>query len=240
MWFEPSKVGAYRLLCARVLWHAAFRDARTHRRPVAGRVPDLVEQRSGRKHVGRPAPGLFQSQGCVACHADKDTERGPALGGLYGKQVRLQDGKVIVADENYIRESIVNPAREDCCRLSPDHADVQGHRERRRNFADHFVSQISRPSGRSAGGKMNDVAARTPAALFERELRRKILAIHPPITSALPGFTCCRLRFSFLSAVWPPPAGAWNCSRRKGNLVQAETYNKLFTMHGVDDDLLFF
>jgi len=52
---------------------------------------------------------LFQSQGCVACHADKDTERGPALADLYGKQVRLQDGKVIVADENYIRESIVNP-----------------------------------------------------------------------------------------------------------------------------------
>jgi cytochrome c oxidase subunit 2 len=40
---------------------------------------------------------------------DKNTERGPSLAGLFGKHVRLQDGKVIVADENYIRESIVNP-----------------------------------------------------------------------------------------------------------------------------------
>ncbi len=38
-----------------------------------------------------------------------DSARGPSLAGLFGKPVRLQDGKTIIADENYLRESIVNP-----------------------------------------------------------------------------------------------------------------------------------
>ena len=52
---------------------------------------------------------FFQSLGCVACHTGIDTERGPSLTGLYGKQVRLRDGKTVIADENYIRESLINP-----------------------------------------------------------------------------------------------------------------------------------
>ena len=36
--------------------------------------------------------------------------RGPNLEGLFGRQVKLSDGRTIVADEAYIRESILNPA----------------------------------------------------------------------------------------------------------------------------------
>ena len=109
MWFEPSKVGAYRLFCAEYCG--------TQHSGMLGRIVVLPPAEyqawlsSGPTGSTVAATGarLFQSQGCVACHADKDTERGPALAGLYGKQVRLDDGKVITADENYIRESIVNP-----------------------------------------------------------------------------------------------------------------------------------
>jgi cytochrome c oxidase subunit 2 len=31
------------------------------------------------------------------------------LEGLFGKQVRLQDGRTVTVDENYIRESILDP-----------------------------------------------------------------------------------------------------------------------------------
>src|SRR3982750_3471504 len=37
------------------------------------------------------------------------TQRGPRLEGLYGSQVKLADGRTVVADDNYIRESILNP-----------------------------------------------------------------------------------------------------------------------------------
>ena len=37
------------------------------------------------------------------------TTQGPGLAGLFGKTVKLQDGRTVTADENYIRESIVDP-----------------------------------------------------------------------------------------------------------------------------------
>ncbi|GMW03194.1 MAG: cytochrome c oxidase subunit 2 [Candidatus Hydrogenedentota bacterium] len=52
---------------------------------------------------------LFMRMGCANCHNSVNTARGPQLSGLFGKEVSLTNGEKIVADENYIRESIVNP-----------------------------------------------------------------------------------------------------------------------------------
>ena len=35
--------------------------------------------------------------------------RGPSLQGVFGSQVTLANGQTVVADENYIRESILTP-----------------------------------------------------------------------------------------------------------------------------------
>jgi cytochrome c oxidase subunit 2 len=53
---------------------------------------------------------LFASKACNTCHRPDSTARAPMLWGLFGKTVTLYDGQTIVADETYIRESIVNPA----------------------------------------------------------------------------------------------------------------------------------
>jgi cytochrome c oxidase subunit 2 len=47
--------------------------------------------------------------GCATCHRSDTQGRGPNLAGIFGKQVLLNDGRVVVVDENYIRESILNP-----------------------------------------------------------------------------------------------------------------------------------
>jgi cytochrome c oxidase subunit 2 len=53
---------------------------------------------------------LFQTLGCVSCHgASGEGGRGPALAGLFGRQVQLTTGESVRADEAYIRESIINP-----------------------------------------------------------------------------------------------------------------------------------
>jgi cytochrome c oxidase subunit 2 len=54
---------------------------------------------------------LFSQRNCVACHSVNGTANkyGPTLKGLFGQKVMLADGKEVIADENYIRESIVNP-----------------------------------------------------------------------------------------------------------------------------------
>jgi cytochrome c oxidase subunit 2 len=52
---------------------------------------------------------FFQQLACITCHRSDAQGRGPVLEGLFGKQVQLQDGSRVVADESYIRESILNP-----------------------------------------------------------------------------------------------------------------------------------
>jgi cytochrome c oxidase subunit 2 len=51
---------------------------------------------------------LFTELSCITCHKTDSTGRGPTLIGLYGSTVQLNDGRKIEADENYIRESIMN------------------------------------------------------------------------------------------------------------------------------------
>src|SRR5262249_53304848 len=52
---------------------------------------------------------LFQELGCNTCHRGDSLRRAPVLEGLYGRPVQLSDGRLITADEDYIRESIVDP-----------------------------------------------------------------------------------------------------------------------------------
>jgi cytochrome c oxidase subunit 2 len=52
---------------------------------------------------------LFQKYGCQTCHRKDTGPRGPALDELFGKKVTLTSGETIVADQEYIRESILNP-----------------------------------------------------------------------------------------------------------------------------------
>jgi cytochrome c oxidase subunit 2 len=46
---------------------------------------------------------------CISCHRAGANQRGPVLEGLYGKPVVLKGGGTAVADDAYIRESIMNP-----------------------------------------------------------------------------------------------------------------------------------
>jgi protein SCO1/2 len=50
---------------------------------------------------------LFQAVGCAPCHADPKT--GPPLAGLAGRMVRLEGGDTALADDAYLRQSIVAP-----------------------------------------------------------------------------------------------------------------------------------
>jgi len=53
---------------------------------------------------------LFTELGCVTCHRSDTQGRGPNLAGVFGKPVLLEDGRTVTADENYVRESILEPA----------------------------------------------------------------------------------------------------------------------------------
>jgi cytochrome c oxidase subunit 2 len=52
---------------------------------------------------------LFGQYGCSTCHQLDQQGRCPILRGVYGSRVQLNDGKTVLADDAYIRESILNP-----------------------------------------------------------------------------------------------------------------------------------
>src|SRR5579884_2513797 len=69
---------------------------------------------------------LFQSLGCTNCHRWDTQGRGPNLVGVYGKPVLLTDGSSLVADDAYVRESILNPGAKVVAGFQPIMPSFQG------------------------------------------------------------------------------------------------------------------
>ena len=109
LWFQATKPGEYHLFCAEYCG--------TQHSGMVGRIiamePSAYEawlsSKASGLTLGESGERLFRRFGCVSCHGEADTERGPSLVGLFGRTVKLQDGGSVVADENYIRESMVLP-----------------------------------------------------------------------------------------------------------------------------------
>jgi cytochrome c oxidase subunit 2 len=109
LWFEATKPGAYRLFCSQ---YCGTQHSGMIGHIIALEPAEFQAWLSGGATVVSMATAgenLFQKLGCVSCHAQNDTGRGPSLVGLLGKTVRLQSGASVTADEDYIRESILNP-----------------------------------------------------------------------------------------------------------------------------------
>jgi cytochrome c oxidase subunit 2 len=107
-WFEATVPGEYHLFCAEYCGtsHAGMIGKVVVMEPAA-----YEEWLSGRGAATMINTGeqLFVQFGCQTCHRVDSGQRGPSLEGLHGKEVKLADGRTVVADEEYIRESILNP-----------------------------------------------------------------------------------------------------------------------------------
>jgi cytochrome c oxidase subunit 2 len=54
---------------------------------------------------------LYNTKGCSTCHSiDGSTGQGPSWKGVFGHTVNLSNGQSVLAEENYIRESILIPS----------------------------------------------------------------------------------------------------------------------------------
>jgi cytochrome c oxidase subunit 2 len=109
IWFQATRPGRYHLFCAE---YCGTRHS--------GMIGDVVVMEPSEYQAwlsGDAAEGslastgekLFQSLACVTCHRADSQGRGPVLQDLFGKTVRLQNGAMVVADEAYLRESILQP-----------------------------------------------------------------------------------------------------------------------------------
>ena len=109
MWFEPTRVGEYHLFCAE---YCGTKHSGMIGRVVVMEPADYQSWLSGApagETLEQAGARLFRQFNCNTCHDQGPTSRGPALTGLFGKQVRLHSGETVVADEAYLRESILMP-----------------------------------------------------------------------------------------------------------------------------------
>lgn len=109
LWFECSRPGEYALYCAE---YCGTKHSGMIGRIVALSPTDYQQWLAGSRSpasLSGAGQRLFLSLGCADCHRDAPDARGPALAGAAGRRVLLQDGREVVADESYLRESIVDP-----------------------------------------------------------------------------------------------------------------------------------
>jgi cytochrome c oxidase subunit 2 len=110
LWFRPTKAGRYHLFCAE---YCGTKHSGMTGEVVVMEPAEYQAWLSGGVQGGSMADAgqkLFVDLACNTCHRPDAQGRGPVLDGLLGKTVALQGGGTVVADEAYLRESILNPS----------------------------------------------------------------------------------------------------------------------------------
>ncbi|HUI06437.1 MAG TPA: cytochrome c oxidase subunit II [Verrucomicrobiae bacterium] len=109
VWFQATRPGTYHLFCGQYCGtaHSLMTGWVYVMNPV-----DYERWLSGEganEPLAVAGGRLFAQLGCATCHVENDTGRCPSLVGLFGKPVKLRTGETVVANEDYIRESILKP-----------------------------------------------------------------------------------------------------------------------------------
>lgn len=112
LWVQPEKAGKYEIYCSEYCGtgHSVMRAVMI----VMGREEyehwAKREEKTETLSLSEKGEELVEHSGCLACHSLDGTPKiGPTLKGLFGRKVILADGKSVVADESYIRESLLDP-----------------------------------------------------------------------------------------------------------------------------------
>jgi cytochrome c oxidase subunit 2 len=110
VWFHPTRVGTYHLFCSQYCG--------TNHAGMIGNVT-VMEPTDYQNWLNSHAEGSLALQGrktflryrCISCHSadQRDHPRAPVLDDLFGRRVPLRDGRVVIADENYIKRAIREP-----------------------------------------------------------------------------------------------------------------------------------
>jgi len=111
VWFKPTKEGRYNLFCTEFCG--------TEHSRMVGWVNVLSESeyeqwlRGSGADTAQETPvmtgaRLFAELGCATCHHTESAALGPNLVGVFGSMQPMADGTEVLADENYLRESILN------------------------------------------------------------------------------------------------------------------------------------
>jgi cytochrome c oxidase subunit 2 len=116
IWFEPTVEGLHRVTCAEYCGKGHSDMAAKIYVESPEKYAKWVEEGGDEWKTMTPKEYgmlLYQSKGCETCHTldgSKLAQGGPSWKGIFGKMEKMSDGKEYKVDENYVRESILNPS----------------------------------------------------------------------------------------------------------------------------------
>ncbi len=136
LWFEPTETGEFQVFCAeycgtahsQMLAKLHVLEAKEYDRwqtrwEYKQKLGDDNTVASGGVGAANASAGntvslvdrgkkFFNDKGCTSCHSSTDARMvGPGLGGVFGSEVSLEGGGTVTADENYLRESIMQSTK---------------------------------------------------------------------------------------------------------------------------------
>jgi cytochrome c oxidase subunit 2 len=108
-WFEATKPGRYHIFCAEYCGtnHSEMIGWVTVMDPAS--YETWLSSGTAGASMAEQGQNLFQQYGCATCHLLDSQGRCPSLRNVFGHPVQLEDGRTVLADEAYVRESILNP-----------------------------------------------------------------------------------------------------------------------------------
>lgn len=121
-WFQATQVGTYHLFCAEycgtqhsgMIGHVFVMEPDKYQAWLVATPVEDTPAAAGAK--------LFVSLGCLNCHAEK----APTMAGLYMSKVKLADGREVVADEEYLRTSILFSTQDVVAGFAPQMPSFRG------------------------------------------------------------------------------------------------------------------
>jgi cytochrome c oxidase subunit 2 len=127
-WFQATKPGRYRIYCAeycgtdhsKMIGWVVAQDPADYEQWLSSKADRSLALR-GRQR--------FLEYQCIGCHSANSTAKAPVLEAIYGRQIALQNGATVLADENYLRESILNPRAKIVAGFEPIMPTFQGIKE---------------------------------------------------------------------------------------------------------------
>ena len=126
VWFEATKVGRYKLLCTE---YCGTDHSQMRGEVIVMNRADFADWLSGGEAEASLADRgeqIYSRAGCSGCHAPDSPVEAPDLAGVYNSQVRLESGETVVADENYLRTSILQPQQQIVAGYEPLMPSFQG------------------------------------------------------------------------------------------------------------------
>ena len=117
--FTATRLGEFHLFCAEYCG--------SQHSQMTGRIVVMQPAEFSRWAAAGPhQPGLaqygfalFRQLGCSGCHDARSTVHAPLLDGIAGRTVHLQDGRTLVADDTYLRDSILEPHKDVVAGFAP-------------------------------------------------------------------------------------------------------------------------